>query len=1550
MAKKREYVIEVQGVREAFGNVSSLAEVLDKLTDKVVNVTSNVDKVTETTNKNTSATKENASSTDALSKAQQKLAEFDAEYEKELQQVNSELSKQKKAVKEAIQEQEAQSVVEQKQLNSYAEKQKYLTSLNKLIRTHANVTEEDKAEIQAMVQESAQLQAELKEFDEQMKIYTRNVGNYPGAAQMVIDSNKSMKQEVRELTMEMAEMLANGVDKIDPKFLALAKRAGELKDAMADASDEVKHFASDTAGIDNVINLATTATSVWGLYNSALTVFGEENKEVAESMQKMMAIMQMLQSLQAIQNTLTANGSATAKIYTTVTNALASALGLKSTATASDTATTRLNTTVNEENTVSEEANAAANAANAAAKEAEAAATTANTMAETANTGAETANTAAKAANTAATGANTTSEAANTASKTANATATGAATAAQGGLTIAQKAGAVASKTLSVAMRSIPIMFLIGLVIDLINHWKEIWNWFKKTIPILGQLGGAFKKLGGFINTMKAILRGFGEAVVNWVINPLRTLGKVMAALFKLDFEGAWNAMKDGLTQQFKGTVDAFKNGFQAQVEEGMEEMRAKAAEEANKTTQQELAELKIRERNNKTYSKKYIELQKKDFEQRRIAARGNKEELDKIKLEEMQFDADVEDKKTAYAKEQQQERTRAAKAAQAERKKIADKAASDANKAAEEYKKRIQELYKAIEDIVKQGDSLITKGLTLNLHTIENNLKRTQEFWEYYYKGLFKRSKESNDSQIKQLDNYSRAIESVIFKRKMLIYNTFAEEAQETKKTYQAIIAQITSLIEKTSQEAAKATGDTKTKLELNLVQLNETLAKVKANFKLLFDNYMDNDFTIPLSFDEDAIMKRYKNLMLSLDPESYLAKSLNMESVMSILTDFDNHLKNILEDASQGGEEISDRFYKMIEILTGSTEGVDKLRNAIKAINNDLLDVGELPEGFERTKKAVEEGTDVMKAFSSDASQVLFGTNLVISQLGILSKEAIDKMHDLDKEHSDHLKKIQEDTLKDIISNTDKLLSYADKTVKKFQEATKGLKIEPVKVDDSFTKIFDGQIISIDKTRERYEKLRKSYEEYEEVLRESMNKRDFEKAWQDILDKTKKKYGEESDEYKQMIERQKKEAEKRMVVEAEWHNKLKATKDLYGEESLEYKLLLDEKAKSDAAYVLEYEKSQEQIQQIDKKTNSIYADYAESLGKRIEDIYKAFSENMFEPLAEGFTALLDYQIEEAEKRLEDIEELLDKAVELRKDSEERIEEINQQLKDSDTGNKEHLKQQLADEQVLLVQRQQTERDLNKQKEREEALIKKKEKQQRKIELGQKLIEGIVNTALGVTAALKYGPILGPIFAAIIGAMGALQTGIIIKQMSKLEKGGRIKDSGLVRGEDGSGRRHSQGGHRIEGTNIEVELDEWVVNRRSSKKYNKLIEAINNDDETEIVRRINGNDYKFENGGNLGSLFSSTKIVTPRSMSSRHNTYVTNYYGKEKLVSSTIQRFASGGKMDYGRAVSSIEQNATANRVTDAISQINFNPVVSVVDIQKKEASLTKVRDLAGK
>lgn len=1375
MANQKTYTIEIAGVKESYENVSKLADVLDKLTDKTVKVSSEIKSQTEAVSKNTKAT-------DELGKATQKLQEFDAEYEKEVQRVKSELSAQKKEVSELIKQEQAQAVVDEKQLNSYADKQKYLTSLNKLIRTHANVTDEDKEEIRAMVEESAKLQAELKAFDEEMKIYTRNVGNYPGAAQMVIDSNKSIKQEIRELTTEMANMLANGVGKTDPKFQALAKRAGELKDAFADAQDEVKHFASDTRGIDNVINLAKTATSAWGLYQNAMKLVGDENKELKESMEQMMTVMSTLQQLQTLQDSLTAQGSATMKIYETVIGGVTKYLGLKTKATQEDTVATG-------------------------------ALSASNTTATTTTTA----------------------------------------------LSTAQKAGAVAAKTLGVALKSIPLLLIISLVITLITRWEECYNWLKKTFPIVETLSKKFKAWGGVLNTIKAVLVGFGNAVVQMAINPMKTLASVIDKVLKGDFAGALKTSLGIFTNAFKGVGDAFNTGFKKQVDKGLEDIEAKDAETANKITHQELEELKIRERNNKTYSKKYIELQKKDFEERKKAAKGNQEELNKIKLEELQFEADVEDKITAYAKEQQKEREKAAKESAAKRKKIADEAAKAAAKAAEEYKKKLQELSKASEDNIKDANTVIKASVEQSKKILEDSFDETYKAYVEQYAAVTT-AYDKNEKARQSLEKSSlKNTEEYLVKRKTLVIQSLLTEADETKKNYQKIIDETNRLIAETKNLLKTATDETKTNLEVQLKQLQTTLEKTTKEMEVnLGKKYAKEPIIIPFDFDADKVSKKFEEVK-----EEGRELGFTLTDVFQTVLGTSELVENKISQA-------------MLDLETGEEEAIDELKGyltdlavvamlpteSIQEINNTLDDlavkVNTMPEA---------EFTEYWMDSAEKVRKIFVGANTDISQMGQITTKTMKEINEMSK-------KMDEDIGKELMKQVDKVFSYNEKVLRKFQEATKGLKFEIVKVDDAFTKTFGGQIMSIDKTRERYDKLRKAYEEYLEQL----------------------------------------EANKDTKL---WEKKFEATKKLYGEDSIEYKLLLDEKEKADAEYLMEYDKVQEQIRQIDKKTQEIDADYAESLGKRIQEIYKAFSENMFEPLAEGFTALLDYQIEEAEKRLEDVEELLDKAVELREDSESKIEEINDKLKESDKGNTEALKQQLADEMVLLVQRQQNERDLQKQKEREEALIKKKEKQQRKIELGQKLIEGIVNTAVGVTAALKYGPILGPIFAAIIGAMGALQTGIIIKQMSKLEKGGLLK-----------GKSHKQGGMRVEGTNIEVEGGEYVVNKKSTTKYINLIEAINEDNPVKVRRLSN----RFENGGVMGK---PTTII--------------NNYNHAPLVSSSIRKFADGGQLNYGQSVAAIERNSDAYRVTEALNNMNFEPVVAVRDIVRKTNDVAKVVDLAG-
>ena len=409
---------------------------------------------------------------------------------------------------------------------------------------------------------------------------------------------KEMNKEIKSIQGEMV-----GLEQGSKQWKELAQQAGALKDKVDDARSAIKRYASDAKVLDDVINIAKSATSAFQLYKGAMSLFGVETEEAEKAMQKLVGAMSIIQSLQTLQNTLK-GCTATADLFNVAMKVTGGQL-------------------------------------------------------------------------------------------VANQLASIKATVAQEGLSKAQKVGAVAAKTFGLALKAIPLMLVIGLITELVLHWEDFCGWLDKTFP-------ALKKVGGAMNALKGVIVGVGKAVLHWLVNPWETFAKVIKKIMEGDFKGAISEAVNGAKNQFTGMGDAFKEGFQNQVEKGLEDITKKQAEESNKQTKQQLEELKIQERNNKTYSKKYIDLQKKDFAERKKMAKGNQEELNKIKLEEMKFYADIEDKKTAAAKAGASERAKAAKEAAKE--------AAEAAKAEAEQEKRLLTAQRALRDEIINNEILKLK------------------------------------------------------------------------------------------------------------------------------------------------------------------------------------------------------------------------------------------------------------------------------------------------------------------------------------------------------------------------------------------------------------------------------------------------------------------------------------------------------------------------------------------------------------------------------------------------------------------------------------------------------------------------------------------------------------------------------------------------------------------------------------------------------------------------------------------------------------------------
>jgi uncharacterized membrane protein len=107
-------------------------------------------------------------------------------------------------------------------------------------------------------------------------------------------------------------------------------------------------------------------------------------------------------------------------------------------------------------------------------------------------------------------------------------------------------------------------------------------------------------------------------------------------------------------------------------------------------------------------------------------------------------------------------------------------------------------------------------------------------------------------------------------------------------------------------------------------------------------------------------------------------------------------------------------------------------------------------------------------------------------------------------------------------------------------------------------------------------------------------------------------------------------------------------------------------------------------------------------------------------------------------------------------------------------------------------------------------------------------IIDATVNTAIAVVKAFATtGPIAGPVFAAIVGALGAAQIALIAAQpIPKFAKGGAVPSSdinGMI-----SGKPHASGG-----VLIEAEGNEFITRRSQAMKGDNLglLEAINMSD-----------------------------------------------------------------------------------------------------------------------
>lgn len=352
-----------------------------------------------------------------------------------------------------------------------------------------------------------------------------------------------------------------------------------------------------------------------------------------------------------------------------------------------------------------------------------------------------------------------------------------------------------------------------------------------------------------------------------------------------------------------------------------------------------------------------------------------------------------------------------------------------------------------------------------------------------------------------------------------------------------------------------------------------------------------------------------------------------------------------------------------------------------------------------------------------------------------------------------------------------------------------------------------------------------------------------------------------------------------------------------------------LEEKHKNGQIGVLDYKQAKESLEETKDALEGEGEEIKENMAqlamqiamewKQVIDQYVGVIASFLQTFNETQMQLIENEMLEVEHQLEIQQEAYDKAEAAAEAHKERMDEIEDELSDARGSRRQFLIDTLAAQQAAYLEDVAAQQDAEKQKEklekRQEALEKKRKEQEKK----SKVQQAIINTYMAVSNALA----VQPWFVGL--ALSAVALGLGLKNVMAIKSTPVYEDGGVIQG-----ARHSQGGVKVLGGQVEVEGGEFITNRKSTAANLPLLHYIND----------------------------KKKAVTAEDLLEFFNS------GTPRMRSRATSKFASGGQLPT-------TNGAEVTRVVNVadIAEDNTTYVVSVVDIINATDNLKKVQALSG-
>lgn len=1040
-------------------------------------------------------------------------------------------------------------------------------------------------------------------------------------------------------------------------------------------------------------------------------------------------------------------------------------------------------------------------------------------------------------------------------------------------------------------------------------------NNLDKLSEILGITNEDTKVFTDLWNKISPVIMGVGKAVTDWLINPFRTLVKVIANILDGNWKGAFQELGKGVKEQFN-IIEDYQKGYADEVKAQAERATKKQKLELDKQLINDIKYNEAKYGSDWKYTQKGLELYRKYYANKLSMYKKDSDEYKEALLEQLNFEREV----LEFGSTQSNNKVQI-------QRDIEDKLLSvleDGNtkRMKELQLQRKRELEEAKER-KKQGELSLKEYKEMeSAINAEYDAKEIDEMNEHYNE-VAKLQEEIKKTSEQVLRDNNIGYFSVIVDTNYRDIDKLNEQIQDYSKIWENNFD--TKGYKSVTKDLLKGLNDGgENRKTLNGFQ--KFANSFKKIFVDLWDNIKNNTSGKLLSDNLNETLNGLGELREKVfgvaDSYTYLTtktedlKHLNMK--MDISTDTIQSLKDMREFMINELQKIiNDKNAKLNELEIQFENGIidkDEYNAAYEQLN------GYYKKLFDKSAEYYQKIYDNANKYSGKEIGVV--VEMHTNKLKIESEEYANHLAKEDEYYKSRLELAQK-AEKTELDNYTLTLSEEEKANLSAKQKEIIIKEQKADIQKKYNQIYKNIFT------DHYNKIEILEEEHQ--LRILDIEEETQRERSNIISRYQDAIYDEYRKYYETLEVMKEEYSN--VDEVDLGSQDLTTIGGFSASILEmnkfsksFKLMKDNIKKQKEELVQQFEdgviteeafnKSYAQLDQLESEVNESLKGLGKSFSEWSVDIANIVNAAVG-MWAQMYSQIADLQYQNEMYRIEKLKEEYDKETEiLQKKLEEQealYEKHNQNVSDIenelqtargdrrlfllDQINSEMQKREQSWAQQQKIQKQQEQLEIKKQKleERQKAAEQKRNKQNQKVQIAQ----ATASTALAVTNALAVQPwFLGVALAAVAAAMGAVQIATIAKQ--------KFADGGVIQGAS-----HSQGGVPVLGGSAEVEGGEYITNKVTTSKNVDVLTFINSK-----KRKLDLNDFvDFYTSG------SNVKMSVPKF------------------------KYADGGTLPNGNNAPEIDL-----RQITSVAQTDNRPIyVSVTEIENVQNKVRNVRAIAG-